>query len=60
MMSEVQLIRVEKAGEALLIHPTCLKAHQALGWRVSEDQAPAAEPPKRGRKPGATHVDAQP
>lgn len=26
------LVRVQKSGEALDVHPSCLAAHKALGW----------------------------
>lgn len=40
------LIPVEKAGEVLWVHPTCLDEHLRLGWRVCDarpDPEPATE-----------------
>lgn len=28
------LVEVEKEGETLRVHPSCVKAHQAVGWKV--------------------------
>lgn len=28
------LVPMEKAGESMRVHPTCVKAHIAAGWKV--------------------------
>lgn len=50
-----ELVQMEKAWETLLVHKTCVAAHEACGWRVSADQAAApvqqaATPKKRKSK----------
>jgi hypothetical protein len=49
MMAD-ELIRVEKAGETLFVHLSCLAAHKAAGWVISAIQDPEPQP-KRARKP---------
>jgi len=39
-MSE-KLVLMEKNGELSEVHPTCVKAHEAVGWTVSEQAIPA-------------------
>lgn len=34
------LIKVQKAGDTLRVHPDTLEAHKAAGWAVSADQTP--------------------
>jgi len=41
-MSE-KLVVMEKNGELSEVHPTCVKAHEAVGWKVSEQAMPAAK-----------------
>lgn len=38
------LVRVVKGDESIFVHPTCLAAHQRLGWSVAADQTKADEP----------------
>lgn len=33
---EPGLVAVGLGGEVMHVHPTCLKAHQDLGWKVLE------------------------
>lgn len=28
------LIAMQKDGETLLVHPSCVKSHEAVGWKV--------------------------
>ena len=30
------LITVEKDGEQLQVHPTCVQAHEAVGWKPAD------------------------
>ena len=41
---------MEKAGETLAVHRTCVTAHQAAGWRVAEVQAEPVDPAPTVRK----------
>ena len=29
------LIEMHKGGEVIRVHPTCVKSHQAVGWRIA-------------------------
>jgi len=36
MADESGLIRMIKGADALDVHPTCVKAHESIGWKVAE------------------------
>lgn len=31
-----ELVTMQKDGESLDVHPSCVKAHQAAGWKLAE------------------------
>ncbi len=41
-----ELILVEKDGVQLEVHPSALKNHEELGWKVVVPEAPAAKEPE--------------
>lgn len=47
-----KLIRVVKGDETITVHPTCLAAHESVGWVVAADQSNASEEPTTGKGPG--------
>ncbi|MBT2326117.1 hypothetical protein J7E62_27695 [Variovorax paradoxus] len=30
------LVTMTKAGEEIAVHPTCVKSHQAAGWKLKD------------------------
>lgn len=47
---EDTLVPMAKDGEAIEVHPSCVKAHAEAGWRVVETPPPAPEPKPPGAK----------
>lgn len=38
-----KLVEMEKDGEHLQVHPTCVEAHKAVGWKESPVSAKAVK-----------------
>lgn len=54
-MSDEKLVTMVKEGEEPIdVHPSVVKAHEAVGWKVAEPEAEAAESTetKAKAKPG--------
>lgn len=50
---DMQLIPMEKDGETLEVHPSCVADHQRIGWRVAPEPVAEAKPeskPAKGKK----------
>lgn len=46
-----KLVLMVKDGEKLKVHPSCVKAHEAVGWkRAKEEKAPPKAKPEKPAK----------
>lgn len=49
---DAELVLMAKDGETLEVHPSCVHAHEQVGWHVAPKPEPAAAPtPKAKGKP---------
>jgi hypothetical protein len=49
-MSE-KLVLMEKDGEKLEVHPTCVEAHELAGWKKAKKEEPSKPQPAPELKP---------
>lgn len=45
----VELVPMTKGGEVIEVHPSCVAAHESVGWRVVPP-APEQKPAPKSRK----------